>query len=121
MASNSITFKVKVEKDGNLKVVAKEADKASKSTDDLINDWLGYGSFSRSEIKNKIHEQTEVNIWFSRFYEGFNGSAKTENTEELLQTIIKLKPNSTKGTYVNSIFLSSTMGIGVEIESKSLI
>ena len=27
---------------------------SAKSTDDLINHWLGYGSFSRSEIKNKI-------------------------------------------------------------------
>ncbi len=35
MASNSITFKVKVEKDGSLKVVAKEAGKAAKATDDL--------------------------------------------------------------------------------------
>ena len=35
MASNSITFKVKVEKDGSLKVVAKEAKSASKATDDL--------------------------------------------------------------------------------------
>ena len=33
--ANSITFKVKVEKDGNLKVVAKEAERAAKSTDDL--------------------------------------------------------------------------------------
>ena len=58
-----------------------------KSTDDLINDWLGYGSFSRSEIKNKIDEQTEVNMWFSRFYEGLNGSAKTEKAEELFKLI----------------------------------
>lgn len=35
MASNSITFKVKVEKDGSLKVVAKEAKSAAKATDDL--------------------------------------------------------------------------------------
>ena len=35
MASNSITFKVKVEKDGSLKVVAKEAKSATKATDDL--------------------------------------------------------------------------------------
>ena len=51
----------------------------------------------------------------------FDAQKLSENTEELLQTIIKLKPNSTKGTYVHSIFLSSTMGVGVEIESKSLI
>ena len=60
---------------------------SAKSTDDLINDWLGYGSFSRSEIKNKIDEQTKVNMWFSRFYEGFNGSAKTDNAEELFKLI----------------------------------
>ena len=35
MAANEITFKVRVEKDGNLKVVAKEAEKAAKSTDNL--------------------------------------------------------------------------------------
>tara|TARA_B100000700_G_C14955348_1_gene813714 strand:- start:449 stop:1141 length:693 start_codon:yes stop_codon:yes gene_type:complete len=51
----------------------------------------------------------------------FDAQKLSENIDELLQTIIKLKPNSTKGTYINSIFLSSTMGVGVEIESKSLI
>ena len=58
-----------------------------KSTDDLINYWLGYGSFSKSEIKNKIDEQTEVKMWFSRFYEGLEGSAKTEKAEELFKLI----------------------------------
>ena len=32
-----------------------------------------------------------------------------ENAKELLQTIIKLKPPSAKGTYIKSIYLSSTM------------
>ena len=35
MASNEITFKVKVEKDGNLKVLASDAEKAAKGTDKL--------------------------------------------------------------------------------------
>jgi len=51
----------------------------------------------------------------------FDAEKLSENTEELLQTIMKLRPTSTKGTYVHSISLSSTMGVGVEIESKSLI
>ena len=34
---------------------------------------------------------------------------------------MKLRPTSTKGNYVHSISLSSTMGVGVEIESKSLV
>lgn len=51
----------------------------------------------------------------------FEAEKLSENTEELLQTIMKLRPTSTKGTYVHSISLSSTMGVGIEIESKSLI
>ena len=45
----------------------------------------------------------------------------SENTDELLQTIMKLKPSSSKGTYVQSISISSTMGVGVQIDSKSLV
>ncbi len=43
-----------------------------------------------------------------------------DNALELLQTIIKLKPSSAKGTYVKSIYASSTMGPGVQIEPKSV-
>ncbi len=41
-----------------------------------------------------------------------------ENARELLKTIIKLKPSSAKGTYINSVYLSSTMSMGIEIDSK---
>jgi len=51
----------------------------------------------------------------------FDAEKISENTEELLQTIMKLRPTATKGAYVESVSLSSTMGIGVEIESKSLV
>jgi len=43
-----------------------------------------------------------------------------ENLKELLSTIIKLKPTAAKGTYIKSIFLSSTMSPGVRIDSKSI-
>lgn len=43
-----------------------------------------------------------------------------ENAQELLNTIIKLRPSSAKGTYVNSIHLSSTMGPGVKVDQKSI-
>jgi large subunit ribosomal protein L1 len=43
-----------------------------------------------------------------------------DNAKELLATIIKLKPSSAKGTYVKSIFMSSTMSPGVRIEEKSI-
>ena len=51
----------------------------------------------------------------------FDSLKISENTDELLQTIMKLKPTSSKGVYIESISLSSTMGVGVAVESKSLI
>jgi large subunit ribosomal protein L1 len=43
-----------------------------------------------------------------------------DNTRELLQTVIKLKPASAKGTYIKSIYLSSTMSPSVQVEPKSV-
>lgn len=41
------------------------------------------------------------------------------NAKELITTIVKLKPQASKGVYIKSIYLSSTMGPGVEVDSKS--
>jgi len=43
-----------------------------------------------------------------------------ENVNELLNTIVKLRPSSAKGTYVKSAYLSSTMGPGIQIDPKSM-
>ena len=40
------------------------------------------------------------------------------NASELIQTLIKLKPTSAKGTYIKSIFMSSTMSPSLAIETK---
>ena len=42
-----------------------------------------------------------------------------ENAKELISTLIKLKPSTAKGTYVKSIFMSSTMSPGVALDSTS--
>jgi len=42
------------------------------------------------------------------------------NAQELLQTIVRLKPNTAKGTYVKSIYMSSTMSPSIEIDAKSV-
>ena len=42
------------------------------------------------------------------------------NAKEFMATIIKLKPASAKGTYVKSIYLSSTMSKGIKIDPKSV-
>ena len=43
-----------------------------------------------------------------------------DNAKEVLSTIIKLKPSAAKGTYVKSIYLSTTMSPGVEVDPKSV-
>jgi len=44
-----------------------------------------------------------------------------ENALEVLQTIAKLKPSAAKGTYFKSIYLSSTMSPGIQVETKSVV
>lgn len=43
-----------------------------------------------------------------------------DNAQELIQTILKLKPSSAKGVYVKSIYMSSTMSPSVSIDLKSI-
>lgn len=43
-----------------------------------------------------------------------------ENVKEMMSTIIKLKPAAAKGTYVKSIYLSSTMSPGIQVDAKSV-
>ena len=43
-----------------------------------------------------------------------------ENAKEFVSTLIKLKPATAKGTYVKSIYLSSTMSKGIQIDPKSV-
>lgn len=50
----------------------------------------------------------------------FASEKLVENVKEMMSTIIKLKPTAAKGTYVKSIFLSSTMSPGVQVDVKSV-
>ena len=50
----------------------------------------------------------------------FEAKKIEENANELLQTIIKLKPTSSKGTYMQSVYISSTMSPSIRIDEKSI-
>jgi len=50
----------------------------------------------------------------------FTPQAMIENAREFIATLIKLKPATAKGTYIKSVYLSSTMSPGVKIDPKSI-
>ena len=50
----------------------------------------------------------------------FSAEAMRDNAKEFINTLIKLKPATSKGTYIKSIYLSSTMGPGIKVEPKSV-
>ena len=51
----------------------------------------------------------------------FTPEAMRENAKEFINTLVKLKPATAKGTYIKSIYLSSTMSPGVKVEPKSVV
>ena len=50
----------------------------------------------------------------------FTAEQLAENAKEFVSTLMKLRPTAAKGTYVKSIYLSSTMSMGIKIEPKSI-
>merc|ERR1711871_1747881 len=49
----------------------------------------------------------------------FDAKQLEENAAEVLSTLMRLKPSASKGTYMSSIALSSTMGPGIKVDQKS--
>ncbi|HRO75193.1 MAG TPA: 50S ribosomal protein L1 [Crocinitomicaceae bacterium] len=50
----------------------------------------------------------------------FEGAKIKDNAVELIQALIKLKPSAAKGTYIKSVYLSSTMSPSINIDTKSI-
>jgi large subunit ribosomal protein L1 len=50
----------------------------------------------------------------------FSPDKLKDNAHEFVNTIVKLKPVAAKGTYIKSIYLSSTMSPGIQVEPKSV-
>lgn len=51
----------------------------------------------------------------------FEGNKLKENANELISALNKLKPSAAKGTYIKSVYLSSTMSPSVQIDAKSVL
>ena len=50
----------------------------------------------------------------------FTPEQMRDNAKEFISTLVKLKPATAKGTYIKSIYLSSTMSPGVKVDAKSV-
>jgi large subunit ribosomal protein L1 len=50
----------------------------------------------------------------------FEANKIKENAAELLNTLMKLKPTAAKGTYVKSVYMSSTMSPAIAVDMKSV-
>jgi large subunit ribosomal protein L1 len=51
----------------------------------------------------------------------FEADKISDNVNEIIQTIVKLKPSSAKGAYIKSIYLSSTMSPSIQVDARNLM
>ncbi|NLX41415.1 MAG: 50S ribosomal protein L1 [Bacteroidales bacterium] len=70
------------------------------------------------KIDFKVDKQGIVHAAIGKV--SFDTQKIAENAVEMINTIIRLKPQALKGTYVKSIYLSSTMGPGISVDSKTI-
>ncbi len=70
------------------------------------------------KIDFKVDKQGIIHVAIGKT--SFDAAKITENAQEFLNTVLKLKPQALKGTYVKSVFLSSTMSPGLCIDTKSI-
>ena len=70
------------------------------------------------KIDFKVDKFGIINSSFGKA--SFSKDKIVDNLKELLQTIIKLKPNTLKGTYVKSVTVSSTMSTGIKIDPNKI-
>ncbi len=70
------------------------------------------------KIDFKVDKQGIVHAGIGKV--SFDAAKLAENANEFLNTVVKLKPQALKGTYVKSVFISSTMGPGICVDCKTI-
>ncbi len=70
------------------------------------------------KIDFKVDKQGSIHAAIGKV--SFDAKKLEENANELLNTIVKLKPSAAKGTYMKSVYLSSTMSPSVQIDTKTI-
>jgi len=74
------------------------------------------GEVKAGKIDFKVDKQGIVHAGIGKV--SFDAQKLVENAQELVNTVIKLKPPTLKGTYMKSIYLSSTMSPGINVDLK---
>jgi len=72
----------------------------------------------QGKIDFKVDKKGIVHTSIGRM--SFTPEQIKENAQAFINTLVKLKPNTAKGTYIKSIYLSSTMSPGIKIDVKSI-
>ena len=72
------------------------------------------------DVAKAVEEVKKGNVHTSIGKVSFTPKQMAENAREFINTLIKLKPATAKGTYIKSIYVSSTMGPGIKVDSKSI-
>ena len=77
------------------------------------------GDVKKGKIDFKVDKTGIIHAAIGKV--SFDANKISENASELIQTINKLKPTASKGTYLKTITLSSTMGVGLSIDTNNII
>lgn len=72
----------------------------------------------QGKIDFKVDKYGIVHVSIGKI--SFTPDQIVDNAREFIQTLIKLKPSTAKGTYIKSIYLSTTMSPGLKIDPKSI-
>lgn len=88
--------------------------KAGTVTNDIAN---AVAELKAGKIEFKTDKQGVINSAVGKL--SFTADHIVENIHAFLQAIMRAKPSSAKGQYLQSLFLSSTMGPGLKIESRA--
>ena len=96
-----------------------EADMANITWDKYIEIGKAVKEVKQGKIDFKVDKFGIVHTSIGKV--NFEAEKIMDNAREFMATIQKLKPSSAKGTYVKSVFLSSTMSPGIKLDLKSLL
>ncbi|HQU95701.1 MAG TPA: 50S ribosomal protein L1 [Saprospiraceae bacterium] len=88
-------------------------------TGTVTNDVAGaVGEVKKGKISFRVDKYGIIHSSVGRI--SFSPAQLADNTNELLQTLNKMKPASAKGTYMKTITVASTMSPGVKVDIKSI-